>query len=153
MKGEYMSPGISTADCEIAATRFLDATRERVFRMRADPGQVSRWWGPRGFTTTIIEMDVKPGGVWRFVMHGPDGTDYQNKIIYTEIAEPERLAYSHVSGPKFDAMATFDDLDGKTILTMRMRFESPELRDKVVQEFKAVDGLNQTLDRLEGCLR
>ena len=50
-------------------------------------------WGPKGFTNTIHEMDVRPGGVWRFVMHGPDGVDYQNKIVYIEIVKPERLVY------------------------------------------------------------
>ena len=51
--------------------------------------------GPNGFTTTIHEMDVQVGGVWRFIMHGPDGTDYPNKIVYREIVKPERLVYDH----------------------------------------------------------
>ena len=56
-----------------------------------DPEHVAKWWGPTGFTNTIYEMDVRPGGVWRFVMHGPDGIDYQNKIVYIEVVKPERL--------------------------------------------------------------
>ena len=66
----------------------------RVFDAWTDPEQVVQWWGPRGFTTTTHNMEVKPGGVWRFIMHGPDGRDYQNKITYLEVARPERLVYS-----------------------------------------------------------
>ena len=64
--------------------------RELVFKMWTDPKHVAQW-GPKGFTNTIYEMDVKPRGVWRFVMHGPDGVDYKNRIVYIEIVEPERL--------------------------------------------------------------
>jgi uncharacterized protein YndB with AHSA1/START domain len=75
-------------------------------------------------------------------MHGPDGVDYQNKIVYIEIAEPERLVYSHVSGPRFQMMATFAEQGDKTRLTVRMLFESAALRDKVAAEFGAVEGLH-----------
>ncbi len=106
-------------------------------------------WGPNGFTNTIHEMDVRPGGVWRFVMHGPDGVDYKNKIVFIEIVEPERLVYDHVSGPKFHVTVTFDEQDGKTKLTMRMLFETAEEHDKVVEKFGAIEGANQTLERLK----
>jgi uncharacterized protein YndB with AHSA1/START domain len=91
----------STSDREIVATRVFDAPRELVFQMWTDPQHISNWYGPRGFTTTTHEMDVRPGGVWRHVMHGPDGTDYPNEIVYLEVVKPERLVYDHVSEPKF----------------------------------------------------
>jgi uncharacterized protein YndB with AHSA1/START domain len=138
-----------TADGEIAATRTLDAPRELVWKMWTDPNHIAQWWGPNGFTNTIHEMDVRPGGVWRFVMHGPDGVDYQNKILYREVVEPERLVYDHVSGPQFHATVFFAEEGNKTRLNMRMLFESAELRDKVAREFGAVEGLNRTLGRLE----
>ncbi len=133
---------------EIVATRVVDAPREFVFKLWTDPSHVGQWWGPKGFTTTISEMDVRPGGVWRFVMHGPDGVDYENKIIYREIVKPERLVYSHVSGPQFHVTATFAEQGDKTKLTVRMLFESPTQREKVIKEFRAIEGLNQTLERL-----
>ena len=133
---------------EITATRLYDAPRELVFRMWTEPEHIRQWWGPRGFTTTIQEMDVRPGGVWLFVMHGPDGTDYNNKIVYSVVARPERLTYSHVTGPLFDAYVTFTEEGNRTRVDMRMVFESPELRNKVAEEFGAVEGLHQTLDRL-----
>ncbi len=94
-------------------------------------------------------MDVRPGGVWRFVMHGPDGVDYQNKMVYDEIVKPERIVYSHVSGPQFRATVTFAEQEagGKTKVTVRMLFKSPEERDDVAKKY-AIEGLNQNLDRL-----
>lgn len=142
-------PTEGTADREIVATRVFDAPRELVFKMWTDPKHVAHWWGPNGFTSTIYEMDVRPGGVWRFVMHGPDGVDYQNKIVYAEIVKPERIVYSHVSGPQFQVTATFAEHGDKAKLTVRMLFESAAQRDKVAKEFGAVEGLNQTLGRLE----
>src|ERR1700674_4219468 len=88
-----------TSDREIVVARVLDAPRALVFKMWTDPKHVAQWWGPNGFTITTYEMNVAPGGVWRFVMHGPDGRDYQNRVVYREIVEPERIVYEHVSGP------------------------------------------------------
>jgi uncharacterized protein YndB with AHSA1/START domain len=139
---------VANADREIVATRVFDAPRDLVFKMWTDREHVARWWGPKGFTNTIYEMDVRPGGVWRFVMHGPDGVDYQNKVVYIEIVKPERLVYSHVSGPQFQMTVTFEEQGAKTKVTARMVFESATLRDNVVKQFGAVEGLNQTLDRL-----
>jgi len=138
-----------TPDREITAARVFDAPRELVFKMWTDPKHVAQWWGPNGFTSTIDEMDVRPGGVWRFVMHGPDGVDYKNKIVYKEILKPERLVYSHVSGPRFDVTATFAGQGDKTELTVRMLFESAPQRDNAVKQFGAIEGLKQTLGRLE----
>lgn len=133
---------------DIHASRVFDAPRELVWKMWTEPKHIARWWGPHGFLCTIYEMNVRPGGTWRFVLHGPDGTDYWNKIVYREVQKPERLAYSHVSGPLFDAVVTFTQEGKKTRVDTRMTFESEELRDKVAREFGAVEGLNQTLGRL-----
>jgi uncharacterized protein YndB with AHSA1/START domain len=93
-------------------------------------------------------MDVRPGGVWRFIMHGPDGTDYKNEIEYIEIVRPERLVYLHVSTPKFHVTVSFEDQNGKTKVTMRMLFDTATQRDKVVETFGAVEGAKQTFERL-----
>jgi uncharacterized protein YndB with AHSA1/START domain len=145
---------MNTADREIVIERVFDAPRELVFKAWIDPKQIAQWWGPKGFTTTTYEMDVRPGGVWRFVMHGPDGVDYKNKIIYIEVVKPECLVYSHSGDEEgepgqFHVTVTFTEQGGKTKLTMRMLFGSTEERDKVVKEFGAIEGGNQTLDRLE----
>jgi uncharacterized protein YndB with AHSA1/START domain len=133
---------------EIVATRIFDAPREIVFMMWTVPEYIVKWWGPNGFTTTIETMDVRPGGEWRFVMHGPDGRDYQNKIIYDEILGPERIVYTHASGPRFQSTATFTDHGGKTEVSVRMVFDTAEDREYAVRQFGAVEGLSQTLGRL-----
>ncbi len=138
----------NTADREIVSARVFDAPRELVWKAWVDPKHVAQWWGPKGFTNTIHEMDVRPGGVWRFAMHGPDGTDYKNEIVFIEVVKPERLVYDHVSGPRFHVTATFADEGGKTKLTMRMVFPTVEERDNTIKKFGAVEGLNQTLGRL-----
>ena len=141
----------ASADQEIVTTRLFDAPRQLVFEAWTDPKHVAQWWGPRGFTNTIHEMDVTPGGVWRLTMHGPDGVDYPNRIVFTEVVKPERLVYDHGSREgdpgEFHVTVTFAEESGKTRLTMRALFDSAEACRKV-KEFGAVEGGNQTLERL-----
>ncbi len=144
------STATNTADREIVITRVFDAPRELVFDAWIDPQHVASWWGPKGFTTTIHHMDVRPGGEWRFIMHGPDGIDYPNKIVYLEIARPERLVYDHGDEgdpAHFRATVTFEKQGDKTRLTMRSLFRSAAARDEVVTKYHAIEGGNQTLDR------
>ena len=93
-------------------------------------------------------MEFKPGGVWRFVMHGPDGRNYQNKVAYVEIADSERLIYGHPSPPESQMTVTFADEGKKPKVTAQMLFESAALRDQTVKRFGALEGLKQTLGRL-----
>jgi uncharacterized protein YndB with AHSA1/START domain len=140
------------ADREIVITRTFDVPRDLVFDAWTDPTHIGQWWGPRGFTTTTHEMDVRPGGVWRFTMHGPDGVDYPNRIVYIEVVRPERLVYDHGSDDpadpnQFHVTVTFAKQGDKTKLTMRSVFVSVEERDRA-KEFGAVEGGKQTLARL-----
>jgi uncharacterized protein YndB with AHSA1/START domain len=146
----------ATADREIVHQRLLDAPRELVWEAFTDPAQVAQWWGPRGFTTTIHEMDLRPGGVWHHTMHGPDGTDYPNKSVFVEVVKPERIVYTlgggreGAPGVSFEATWTFEEQPGdKTLLTGRMVFPTAAARDLVVKEYGAIEGGKQTLDRLE----
>jgi uncharacterized protein YndB with AHSA1/START domain len=141
-------------DREIVITRLIDAPPARVVDAWTDPEQVVQWWGPRGFTTTTHKMEVKPGGVWRFVMHGPDGRDYRNKITYLEIVPPERLVYSHSGGEdlepvSFQTTVTFVTEGNKTRVTIRSVFPTREERDRVVKEHGAIEGGEQHLARLD----
>ena len=142
------SAASDTSDREIVVTRIFDAPRALVFKAWTDPKHLAHWWGPNGFSITTYEMEFKPGGVWRFVMHGPDGRDYQNEVVYVEIAESERLVYKHVSAPHFQMTVTFADDGGKTRITAQMLFETAELRDNTIKAVGAVEGLKQTLGRL-----
>ncbi len=98
-------------------------------------------------------MDVRPGGVWLFVMHGPDGTDYDNKVVYVEVVKPERLVYNHGEGEEsdieqFHVTVSFAEEDGKTRLTMRTVFASAAERDHMVEKYGVLEGAHQTLERL-----
>ena len=137
----------------IIAVRELDAPRALVFEAWTDPKHLSQWWGPDGFTTTTHSFDFRVGGVWRFVMHGPDGRDYENRITFDEIVKPERIAYRHGGGGdiepvQFRTTVTFDDLGAKTRVTLRGVFPSAEERARVIREYGADKGLAQTLARL-----
>jgi uncharacterized protein YndB with AHSA1/START domain len=145
---------LNTQAREIVFTRVFDAPRELVFEMWTDPKHLVHWWGPRGFTTTIQEMDVRPGGRWTMIMHGPDGVNYPNYSVFTEVVKPERLVYSHgghqEGGPRADFQQTviFEQQGAKTRITMQLLFPSAADRDRVVKQFNAIEGGNQTLDRL-----
>lgn len=152
--GQGSAPGTGAADTgasdrEIITTRRLDAPRQLVFDAFTRPEHLARWWGPTGFTLTTHEFDFRAGGAWRFVMHGPDGTDYRNEMRFVEIVRPERIVYSHTTGPKFEMTVTFDD-DGRgaTLLTMRHRFATATERDETIRVFNAAEGAKQTLARL-----
>jgi len=140
-----------TSDREIGTTRLLDAPRELVWKAWTDPTHVAQWWGPNGFTNTITEMDVRPGGIWRFIMHGPDGTNYPNRIAFIEVAPPERLVYVHGDDEEHDQFhvtVTFEKEGSKTKLTMRSLFKTKAHRDYVVEKHGAAEGMQQTLSRL-----
>jgi uncharacterized protein YndB with AHSA1/START domain len=137
----------------IVTTRMFDAPRDLVFEAWTDPKHLAQWWGPTGFTTTTSAFEMRPGGVWRFVMHGPDGTDYQNRITFIDVKRPSLLTYRHGGGEdvepvQFEVTVTFEDLGSKTRLTMRALFPTAAARDKVVEKYGAIEGARQTLARL-----
>jgi len=143
----------STADREIVIERTVNAPRELVWQAWTEADQIRQWWGPNGFTTTIHAMDVRVGGVWRFIMHGPDGTDYPNRIVYREIVKPERLVYDHDDdndppSHSFRSTVTFVVQGCKTKVTLQVVFASVEAREASVK-FGAVEGGEQTLARLD----
>jgi uncharacterized protein YndB with AHSA1/START domain len=138
----------------IIATRVFDAPRELVFEAWSDPKHLAQWWGPDGFTTTTQAFAMRPGGIWRFVMHGPDGRDYENRITYDEIVKPELIRYHHGGGEdvepvQFHTTVTFEDLGGnRTRLTLHAVFPSAAERERVIKEYGADKGAVQTLSRL-----
>jgi uncharacterized protein YndB with AHSA1/START domain len=162
-------PAAKSSDCDFVVTRILNAPPEMVFKAWTDPKHMARWWGPHHFTNPVCELNVRPGGAWRIVMRGPDGADHPAKGVYREIESPKRIVmtidHSELSDqwhdmvnpqrdkslgkPKVEALttATFDDLDGKTNLTIRMRFESTVVRDALLK-IGMNEGWSQSLERL-----
>ena len=141
------------SDREMVFTRVFAAPRELVWTAWTDPVHVARRWGPKGFTNTIHEMDVRPGGLWRLTMHGPDGIDYPNRIEFLEVIEPERLVYHHGDdrNPQmFHVTTNFITEGNSTKIVSRMRFKTAGERDEM--KGFAVDGHNSTMERLEAQL-
>jgi uncharacterized protein YndB with AHSA1/START domain len=149
-------PAESHPEREIVISRILHAPRELAWEAMTSPEHVVNWWGPRGFTSTIEEMNVKPGGKWNLIMHGPDGAEYPNYSVFTEVVKPERLVFVHGGhrkggGPEanFVSTWTFDAVgENKTKVTIRMVFPTAEERDTVVKTYGAIEGGRQTLERL-----
>jgi uncharacterized protein YndB with AHSA1/START domain len=135
---------------ELIHTRIFEAPRELVFEAWTNPEYLDKWWGPNGFTNSFHKFEMQPGGSWEFTMHSPDGTDFSNKIIFIEINKPEGIVLNHVSGPKYQITAIFEDLGNKTRLTWRQTFESEGVFNNV--KTFAETGNEQNLDRLEAQL-
>jgi uncharacterized protein YndB with AHSA1/START domain len=137
----------------ITMEREFAAPPAAVFAAFGDTEALKQWYGPDGFTITVIAMDFRVGGLFRFTMHGPDGTNYPNRIMYREIVRGERLVYRHDSDidddPRaFEVLVTFAGLgERRTLLTMRSTFPSIEARNAVFK-FGAVELGMQTLEKL-----
>ncbi|MEO5913064.1 MAG: SRPBCC family protein [Luteolibacter sp.] len=142
---------MNTSDTAIITTRLIDIPRERVFGAFSDPLQLAKWWGPEGFTNTFEKFEFRPGGGWKFVMHGPNGADYPNESEFLEIVEPEKIVFDHLRPMHhYHMVMTFADEGGNTRLTWNMTFqdqaESEKLRDFILKANE------QNFDRLEAHL-
>lgn len=139
-------------DREIVITRVVDAPRMRVWKAFTTADALAQWWGPAGFTITTRAFEFKEGGDWIFMMHGPDGRDYPNRIRFTRIVEPERMEHDHGGDSDrvlFKAVITLEDLGTTTRVTLHSTFENAADRDLVVKEYGAIEGGKQTLARLD----
>jgi uncharacterized protein YndB with AHSA1/START domain len=144
----------TTSDREIRLSRTFRAPPELVWEAFTNPEHVAKWWGPKGFTTTTEVMDVRPGGEWKHVMKGPDGTLYPNHSVYTAVEKPRLIAYKHAGrredgpGVAFEAFVTFEPEGEGTRVTLRQVFTSAEAREKIIREFGAVEGGKSHLESL-----
>jgi uncharacterized protein YndB with AHSA1/START domain len=134
---------------ELSITRTLNAPIELVWKVWTEPEHIAKWWGPNGFTNTIYKMEVTPGGIWDFTMHSPDGTDFKNRNMYVEVVKYEKLIFDHISAPKFRFTVNFKAQGKKTLLEWKSTFESAEELKKVIEAFKADEGMKQNVDKLE----
>ncbi len=132
---------------EIISSRVFEAPRDRVFQAFADPLQLATWWGPKGFSNRFEEFDLRPGGNWRFVMIAPDGKEYENANTFVDVVDQKRISFRHAqTNHEFQLTQTFVELDNKTLLVWRMRFDSADEANKLR---KFIDDANeQNFDRL-----
>jgi len=141
-----------SAGRELTITRVIDAPRDLVFQAWTDPKHVAQWWGPRGFTNPICEMDARPGGALRIVMRAADGAEYPMKGIFREVVAPARLVFTNIA---LDAegnhllegvtTVTFAEHGGKTKLTLKTRAVAHAAR--MLEGMEA--GWTQSLERLQ----
>ncbi len=136
---------------EIYISRIYDAPVKMVWEAWTDPKQVGKWWGPRGFTITTHNMDVKTGGTWSYIMHGPDGVDYNNKTKYLEVEKYSRMVYDHGGNddrpPLFRVTVDFTEVAGKTKMEMSMALATAEIANETKKFIKKANG-DSTWDRL-----
>jgi len=132
------------SDRRLEIEREFDAPRELVWKMFADPYHLSRWWGPKGFTSPVVELDFREGGRWHHVMRSPDGRDFPMDSIFVEIVPPERIAYRNAAAtdavfsdnppPSFTQVITFEALPGnRTRLTLEAYFDTVADKDAVAR--------------------
>ncbi len=140
------------ANHQIISSRIFNHTPELIFEAWTNPERLKNWWGPNGFTNTFNEFDLREGGYWRFIMHGPDGTDFPNESRFVKITAPELIVFDHICPPIFRIVATFEELEEKkTLLTFRMIFDNVETCNQV--KLYAVDKNEENFDRLEAELQ
>ncbi|MCC7479153.1 SRPBCC family protein [bacterium] len=121
-----IEPRQQADDCVILNQRLLAYSRELVWDAWTRPERLARWWGPKGFSNSFHEFDLRPGGYWRFTMHGPDGSEYPSESRFVELVEPERIVFDHLSGHVFRVTASLAGHQSGTLLSFQMRFADPE---------------------------
>jgi uncharacterized protein YndB with AHSA1/START domain len=142
----------AVAEREIVISRSIEGPQRLVFEAFSEARHLAHWFGPNGFTITTTAFEFRLGGVWEFVMHGPDGTDYPNWVQWLEITPPGRLVFLHgerAGDPgAFESTITLVAQGVTTDITMRALFKTKAQRDEVVEKFGAIEGGKQTLGRL-----
>ncbi len=112
-----------------STSREIPATVEQVFAAISDPDRLAMWWGPAGFTNTFHICEFENGGRWSFVMHGPDGQNYSNENVFSEIERPGKVVIQHISAPECaDALMRwrFPFIRPVSLLLDRLRMRSKQ---------------------------
>lgn len=133
---------------EIVSARLLPFSPRVVYEAFADPEALARWWGPEGFTSTFERFELRDGGDWTFVMHGPDGAAYGMAKRFTQVVPGERIGLLHLEPPqhRFSMTMEFAEEGTGTRLTWRMRFDLPEEAERVREV--VLQANEQNFDRL-----
>ncbi len=140
-----------TKSTDITIHREFDAPLQSVWDAWTKLEQLEQWWGPRGFSITTHSRDLQSGGTWSYVMHGPDGVNYDNHMKYLEVSEPKKLVYeqggSATSKRLFTVTVMFSEEHGKTKMDMTMKLPTAEAAETTRQIIKKANGFS-TWDRL-----
>lgn len=126
-------------------SREIEASVEQVFAAFI-PERLARWWGPAGFSNTFHVCEVKTGGKWSLIMHAPNGIDYPNEFLFTEVVAPKKVVVQHLQEPKFSLAINLSPSSKGTLLTWAQTFESSDVADKI--EHIVVPANEENLDKL-----
>jgi uncharacterized protein YndB with AHSA1/START domain len=142
-----MSQTNQTDDLKIVTKRLFNFSQKQLFVAFAKPKILKKWWGPDGFTNDFHQFEFKVGGNWKNTMRGPDGREYENLHVFTEISRPNRVIFDHVTAPKFRVEMTFERFGEKTMLHFEMIFEEKKELDAVKK--MVIESNEQLFNRLE----
>lgn len=142
----------STATPEVLQTqRTLPFTADAIYAAFAEPQRLAAWWGPDGFTNSFETFEFKVGGAWKFIMHGPDGNNYPNESVFSELVPNQKIVIRHVCAPLFTLTVTLTPNADGTLVGWHQDFADAKL---VAAIRHIVEPSNeQNLDRLHQHLR
>jgi uncharacterized protein YndB with AHSA1/START domain len=136
------------SDRRFVHSRLIDAPPPQVFAAISQPERLARWWGPQGFSSSFEVFDLRPGGSWRFVMHGPDGSDHPNVNVFRAVEPPHRVEVEHVSeNHHFVLDITLSARGRRTLVGWRQTFDTAEHKRLVAPWVGPAN--EQNLERLE----
>jgi uncharacterized protein YndB with AHSA1/START domain len=148
-------PPVGAVERELVITRIVNAPRTLVFQAWTDVGHLQKWWGPKGFTNPVCEIDAKPGGIMRIVMRAPDGAEHPMTATFREVVEPQRLVFTFVAqaidgAPLLEGLTTvtFEEHGTQTKLTLRTSGRGVGALPARMLEGMEI-GWTQSLERLE----
>ncbi|WP_276382133.1 SRPBCC domain-containing protein [Flavobacterium sp. H4147] len=133
---------------KLQSTTLLKFPIDLVWGVWTNPEHIANWWGPNGFTNTIHKMDFLEDGEWNLTMHGPDGKNYPDKIIFKEIIPFEKIVFEHFN-PHFITTVLFQSQNSETVLNWSLLFDTEEMFNIVVKTHKADQGQKENLEKLE----
>jgi len=138
----------------ITITREMNVPADKVWDAWNRPDKIAKWWGPAGFTSTVNHLEVRDGGRFEVVMHGPNGVDYPNVYIFDHVEKPRQLVYTNTGSKEFglapfQSVFDIEQIGDRTRVTLHARFSSEEDKRKHVEQFHAIEGAQQLLQRLE----
>lgn len=138
----------TNSENEIYSSRELNAPLELAYQAFSNPRYLQKWWGPEGFTNTIHEFDLRPGGKWLLTMHGPEKGNYENSSIFKNIVPNKLVTWTRTSQPLFEMEVGFEKIsDSKSKIFFRMIFKTVEECEKM--KIYVVPKNEENFDRLE----
>lgn len=137
---------------QLRQTRTFKTPIDLMWEVWTKPEHIMQWWGPNGFTNTNQLMDFREGGEWLFIMHGPDGKNYNNRSVYKEIIPKEKIVFEHFN-PHFITTVLFITNGDETLIDWTVELDSEEMKQTLIKQVKADKGHKENLDKLEQYLK